>query len=859
MKDTQTQQQGLSGEELNSNQLANGLFRLGYSVDPDMEQNFCTPPSESSSGTGCNKFHECPIHPDKLKSLPIEQIAEEFPEEFELLERNNCLRSTFHKNREAFKEAELTLGDHIGAVDEKKRGLPQSDAAKILAAHRCPLNGCAIPELQRPELFPPRTDGTSLEKACPFARAGQPAEGGSYRNPLRFLACALTREDFRKHQLDLGVLSIAPISIMPAHAEALANVIYVGKNTAARYQYLSMHPEATDAHDIRDFSESLIRFHSPRLVRHSVSQQEGPDLQVLGHHATLTTLKDLAHRDKLSPLERELGIRYIPAGEFLFLCLMWFWTGEYPPPKPYSLSKPRRVFIERTSDAMGLDRLLISKLVNSPFSKRETKSIYGDIHYHRKRRSKGWYRESDWRDDLCTLGLLSRSERPNCFSLTNRTKALTAWLSDVFRFFLGGHGREFPVLNEERLHCLFRCDYKWIAILWKAIDEMVRGVEADSADSWMSGIEKFLVTFGTCFKRSEYRRVLLSRGFPVYPLVHLTLFAGYTEPLDWLALPLGPPVTIGELHSPEASPVPQAAAFILSRPRSADDMPSLIDNLRSLLLAPAHVDTAGWVEERVRQKLSIVQFGAILASRRHAHKDVARAPYETHEKRSNAILESARVLRSEASSAKGQENEFAGTASERTLRRLLGFMSEALVTGKLAERDGLAVIDLIQDDWKMAPESLAPVFALIRPAWNILKDLDLARGRRLRIDPPRSSSRFRIYAPRFATFYQILEALRNVIQHDKAPHKPIHITISKLNSRTAIRFWNYGPRLFEAGQIGALESSHSKPDYTLGLKGLETITLFGRYTASTASRLNQVHPALNELRACLELTYPSST
>lgn len=573
--------------------LANDLQRLAGGPVRAYVQEYCRP-KQGPSG-GCSKYSECDLHPGELKQTPIEEIEKHHPDAYQQLRDVGCLRCVVNEHRDEFRTANLAAGDFFGAVPDPPREAVQ--AAKLLAKHRCPYHGCVVPELA--EIKPDASGAESpFEQSCPFGRS-RTLLGNIEANPDRLSTCHITRGEVRELQRALAVMSISPVVIVPGADDGKPEVVYMGKNPLAPYQFLTIDPASLHSGRFQELRQAQARLHAPRLVRHSAES----DHWTVGAFQTLGSLEALFEPEGLSDLERTIGFRYISAGEFAFLSLMWLWANETETPEDSSLQRVREVELENRTDLPKKDpRYLLTKLKDLGLGA-DVQSLYHEL----EERETVLVRHSSRLQDLELLGML-RANPDGDFQLTERASSFSEWFLDALAQLEGRPPQFRPnSLNVGRTRKLLWKEGHGQPTLREARDALAIGAITSDASKWLEGISALLASFDISVPRQEYRDMLWdtrspgSCGFPVYPLVHFTLLARIESALDWIAVPTGAKVRIA---SPDAvvQHTYQAAAFVLAEHRHPNEVQQLVVLLQAILSAPVLAGLANWPNDALTRR-----------------------------------------------------------------------------------------------------------------------------------------------------------------------------------------------------------------------------------------------------------------
>lgn len=567
-----------------------------------MIEDFCLPPrgvEPPNMGTGCHKYCQCAIHPEKQKAWTTPQIKEQAPEVWQKLKEAGCLRCHLDEMPEIkalLRQGKLAAGDFYAALT-KGDTTETSEVARKLGDRHCANHYCAVPEL----FDPPSPDAQDVVKAlaavCPINRVRLPKA----REPLptnrhRLLSCRLTWPAFVALQKQLGVCAISPIVLLPGEAEQRAQIVYAGKNLEADFQFVSVDPTLVGQEPITELPQAQLRLHAPLLVRHHFDTEARPD-HLGGQRDTLKWLADRNDPTKVSPLEWEQQCRYIPSGEFTFLLLMWLWTGERAAPNALAPGEERKVALEQASDAGHSGSPMLLKMLLDLGLEREIKEAFGTI----KLDGESWIRSSTRLQDFVSLGLIA-PQHSGAAKLTAKAVVLARWLKgavDAVR------APSWPTAdspyNVRRLGTLLlqANGQTWLEALDSVATTLLSACAAADATAFADSLCSLLDGFNNQIARYKLREMLRTEGFPVYPVVHLTMLFGIAQPLDWLALPLGG--TVAGDDNPELESLPQGAAYVLSIHREPHRIPVLVHALTTTLEIPVSAYASQWAEHVINE------------------------------------------------------------------------------------------------------------------------------------------------------------------------------------------------------------------------------------------------------------------
>ena len=408
----------------------------------------------------------------------------------------------------------------------------------------------------------------------------------------------LDEPDFIDFQARSRVVSMAVVVLLPAESGRAAQIVYLDKNPNARFQFLPIDPASFDSGEIRPLGHGDPRREAAREVRHHLGDKKESD-PMRGHAATLASLARALNPNELSPLERSILTRYVPAGELAFLSLLWLWTGEPDDRRAMMVTDIRSVVLEQLSDTKASQGpLLLSKVCDLDL---ETglRQLYGSL-----QQGDGlWTRSSSRLQDFMALGFLT-STNNDFAALTRKADVFTTWIHEVTRVLVKGEDQKEECPHDvEHLQMLLNpaANPDWLSSLTRHADALRSASEKKEPLSWAGALNSFLNAFISQTERDEFREILRTDGFPVYPLVHMTMLWGIESPLDWLAIPLGAMIKDGNAKSPHPH-WPQAGAFVLALHREPASVMELVATLRPVLNTVAFIESSAWIEDVLRQK-----------------------------------------------------------------------------------------------------------------------------------------------------------------------------------------------------------------------------------------------------------------
>lgn len=582
--------------------IAARLRRVRHTPSSSLIREFCLPANngEASKGVcGCSKFHTCSIHPQEQKSWTIAQIKKDVPSIWAKLKEAGCLRCHLDEMPEIktlLKEGKLAAGDFYAALT-KNDPTRASIVARKLGAHHCANHYCAVPELLDVPLSGGDDAVRALATACPIDKVRLPKAGEPLpANRHRLLACRLTWPAFVALQKQLGVCAISPTVLLPGDMEQRAQIVYAGKNVEADFQFLSIDPASLHLDQIAEFPQAQLRLHAPLLVRHHFGSEARPD-HLGGQRDTLKWLADRNDPSKVSPLEWSQQCRYIPSGEFTFLLLMWFWTGEPSTAASLAPGEARKVCLEKKLDAGRNGSPMLLQMLTDLGLGSEIREVFGTI----KQESESWIRSSTRLEDFISLGLIAPQDS-GAAKLTEKTAVFARWLKGaVDAISTTSPQPANSPYNVGRLRALLlqKNDPGWLEVLDRAANSLLSACAANDANAFADSLCNLLDGFYNQVGRYKLREKLRIDGFPVYPVVHLTMLLGIPQPLDWLALPLGGTV-VGD-ENPELDSLPQGAAYVLSIHREPCEIPTLVHALITTLEIPVSAYASQWAEHVITE------------------------------------------------------------------------------------------------------------------------------------------------------------------------------------------------------------------------------------------------------------------
>ena len=575
------------------------LTQLGSASAPHEISSFC-----KSEGDGCSKFAVCDIHPQTLKSLAIQTIRETQPTAYEHLKQNGCLRVLVSENADTFRRAlstrSLAAGDFFGALEDSRTGRP---AADLLAKHRCPYHGCVVPELAALETEVNASVGSDadamlmFDRACPYSAFRDVPAGIPSPNSQRLQACFVTQTEFTQLQRDLGIALVSTLSVIPGSGDFFTEVHYGGKSPLAKYQFLAFDPLTLGESGVaRSYPDEQVRLHMPRVARDTAAAEEEIGWHDVLRSETLRTLRSLANRDLLSPLEASLGIRYLPAGEIAFHQLLWLLAGENPESEPPDPAEARQIVLEAGLDAKNLAGLARMGL--------EVSSIIGPL----TSSADSVIRTSSRIEDLELLGLRLAGQDE---ILTERAQALSAWLAGIQKELATPTPHATSTYSPWRLSRVFGLDQGVAgrpSELIPGILEPLASLLESPPVHWSLALLRLGDAVLRHADRTRLRESLAQDLLPAAPTVHVLVLAGITRGLDWLAVPLAPSVQLGTPARPVQ--VPQAALFVLATTRTPTHIATLVVALRLMVTSLALGDVASWVSHSLSRKAGMVALGA---------------------------------------------------------------------------------------------------------------------------------------------------------------------------------------------------------------------------------------------------------
>ena len=392
------------------------------------------------------------------------------------------------------------------------------------------------------------------------------------------------------------VTSIALAVILPADG-GTAQIVYLDKHSDAYFRIPFIDPSSFSSSKWQSLRQGSVRREAAKAVRHQVDHQKQAD-SFQAHAATLKS----ACLTNASPWEQSIGARYIHAGEFAWLCLLWLWTGEPEDRATFLLSENRSVVLEQLSDTKnGKGPLLLSKLHEIEELKTEFKILYGEL--QQGEANEYWKRSSKRLQDFEKLGFVI-SVGENSKQLTKKAGILTSWLSEARQILVSEKNDATESQHKiERLQALLDPSAKanWLTELDAHAKQMSGAFETNDASAWSESLNSLLNAFSSQTERNDFREFLRTDGFPVYPLVHLTLLLGLEAHLDWLAIPLGAMVPDNNSQDTREQ-WPQAAAFVLAQHREPAMVERLVSSLRPILTAIAFVESGSWSRQMLEEE-----------------------------------------------------------------------------------------------------------------------------------------------------------------------------------------------------------------------------------------------------------------
>lgn len=399
------------------------------------------------------------------------------------------------------------------------------------------------------------------------------------------------------------VTNIALAVLLPTDGGPAAQIVYLDRNPDAVFQLPALDPLSFETGKPQSLRQSNVRRDAPKEVRHHTGDDKQPD-SFQGHAATLKSASIVDHTT-LSSLEQSIGGRYIHAGEFAWLCLLWVWTGEPEDRQTMQVSEYRSVMLEQFGDTKdGKGPLLLNKLCEVAGLRTELQQLYdlsGKLQADEE--GKYWKRSSNRLQDFEALGFLA-SASDNSKALTKKAQVFTDWLYEAVTVLVSDitSGPESPN-NLERLRRILNPaeSQTWTDELTRWARILRDACNARESSIWVDALNSLLNAFPHQPQRGFYREVLRTDGFPVYPLVHMTMLFGLEVPLDWLAIPLGAMMD-GDDTKDTCEHWPQAAAFILALHREPDMVSELVAVLRPVLSWLAFVESGDWIQKSLHLK-----------------------------------------------------------------------------------------------------------------------------------------------------------------------------------------------------------------------------------------------------------------
>ncbi|WP_232097302.1 hypothetical protein [Gimesia maris] len=813
--------------------MANRLVSLELPIIDDEANTFCC-----GTNGGCYKYDDCDIHPQHLKNIPIAQIEANHPKEYKDLKKSRCLRTLIHE-KTIDPAKPHTLGDFIGARPDKQTSDPNfpNTSAPI---DTCAYHGCVVPESANSS-----NSDRPFEDVCPFG--SERTRDGSKRNNLRrYTACKLTRRQMRSLQQALKIATISPVAIVPSRSQG-NEVIYMGKNPNARFQFIGIDPDKLNRKNRHPgrLPQENARQHAARLVRQYQINNELDSWQQKTAKKTVESLSNLQSPDQLSELEKTITGRYIPAGEFVFLCVAWFLTGEPPTPTKLRAEDPiwnseqfhkevrgrneknflvskldtiRDVCIEnRNVDLDNDETCLLHKIVQLGFEE-ELGEIFGrfdnrpaeKMHDILLGNEEEISRRSTRLDDFLRLGIVSRKVRSQKLALTKRAKVLTEWLSAAYKAAIGEPLPELSPCNPMRCRELLlfskRIETDWVEELGKLIADLESHIKAHSVFGWLQTFTHLADGIaGNGFEnikldKPQYRDMLRNKGFPTYPLVHLTLLTGFNAPLDWTALAIGGMSRTDHPLNEESDSEyhVQAGFFLLSEARSPISEKQLAASIRPILQAALTPEIGEFSRHLVMQTSQFIESVVVTAAKVHIYDKMIAAfsEYLNPEDRQHKIIEKL---------SNKTNREFLAANFDRQIGWLI---SAARVAQFDAERFKDLAIGGYEIHYK--PTSIG---ILVESAWDLLSALSAMSGAKYYWDNEGLKSDTEVIVPPQLPTHLLYEAFRNMIRHSSELVKTAYLHLEEAldkKHKNQIVLSIHQETIIEDKDINQLESLKNK-------------------------------------------------
>jgi DNA-binding NtrC family response regulator len=381
--------------------------------------------------------------------------------------------------------------------------------------------------------------------------------------------------------------------------EQRAQIVYAGKNAEADFQFLSIAPASLYQDQITEIPQAQLRLHAPLLVRHHFGSEARPD-HLGGQRDTLKWLADRNDPSRVSPLEWSQQCRYIPSGEFTFLLLIWLWTGEPSTETKAAPGKERKVALEKKLDAGRNGSTMLLQMLMDLGLGSEIEEMFGTLTLE----GESWIRSSTRLEDFISLGLIAPQDS-GAAKLTEKAGIFARWLKGAVDAVRAPPPPSSPTAdspyNLRRLGTLLQQAHgqTWLEALDGVAADLLSACAASDANAYADSLCNLLDGFYNQVSRYKLREMLRTDGFPVYPVVHLTMLFGIPQPLDWLALPLGGTV-VGD-ENPELDSLPQGAAYVLSIHREPHRIPALVQALTTTLEIPVSAYASQWAEHVINE------------------------------------------------------------------------------------------------------------------------------------------------------------------------------------------------------------------------------------------------------------------
>jgi hypothetical protein len=457
-------------------------------------------------------------------------------------------------------------------------------------------------------------------------------------------------------------------------------------------------------------------------------------------------------------------------------------------------------------------------------------------------------------EDLVQLGLL---DAETGLTFSPRAGSLTDWLARAVGVLAGGEpGSELSPLHLKRCRKLLRADRdrpKRLDLLRSLSARLSHAHQYGRVAEWLIALNELLNQFGRGRARAAYRKHLRDRGFPVYPLVHLTLLSGLKAPLDWYAIPFSGTLRLASQSAkPKAgSPFrPHGASLVLATARSPSEARDLVTKLQPVLLPTLIPQLGQWTEEVVAKSAQVAAFSSIIAARKHYFKRMADwfELYTNPDDRETQI-------RSRLKDAK-------------EVRRLGELMGEMLSAARLADKDYDEIGSLAASGYKWALDDVK-LWDFYSAAKEIV--MPLAQMRQRDIDDAQvRDCGLRVRVPSHAAFHLVLELLRNAVVHDlpgASTRKPgpILVRVAKRGPKIVMSIWN---AISTVDDLPRRRFQENKKKYSLRnfadafqarkMNGLTVVTFLGQLSGCGTSLDNREHPTARERVGVAEIVFPAS-